>query len=155
MCNFLSALAFRNGDVFTNDFTDSHDQLLELAGVREQAGNEVCRVEFTPGENVCDPAGYTLVVDESREPEWFVEVRERVENKLRAKVAAMTIATGHRKLICGGCWIIGGDAHVGDIIAGRVFCVCGSATIDHVYDSATIGNVCGSATIKEDVRSQK
>jgi len=131
VCNFLSALAFQNGDVFTNDYTDSHDHLLILAGVTEQTGRECCRVEFSPNGDIDNPATYRLIVDEQREPEWFANVRERVENKLRAKVNAMMIR-GNRPIICGGMWIVCDGAYVGDMFGGRLVAIC-RATVKTIY----------------------
>jgi hypothetical protein len=124
MCRFLSALVFRNGDIYWSPFTDSHDELLAMSGRREYSGDELCRVEFT-SKRLDIYSEYVLDVDEAREPEWFAKIREATENKLRAVIAKM-IVSDYRPLIIGGEWIATSGADMNQAEFCRIMALAGS-----------------------------
>src|SRR5574343_580309 len=84
MCNFFSAIAFKNGDIFSHEFVDSHENLITLAGLSDtttSANREWCRVEFIPQGELWEVEKYSLKYDEETAPAWFDEVKETIERK--------------------------------------------------------------------------
>jgi hypothetical protein len=160
MCNFLSAIVSRTGEIYYHPLSDSHTHLIAHFGLKEgKAGQNFICVEFTPeGGKIDQPDGYTLSVDETRIPSWFDdEAREKVVGFLRGTVERM-IVRDDREILLGGCWIVAGKATVDLATNCRIISVRdsatinyvgGSATINYVGDSATINYVGGSATIKD------
>lgn len=86
MCNFLSALVTRQGEVKYNLYTDSHEDLIELYGLRDNSMmGQFVRVEYRPknSNDLADVTKYKLYVDEEETPEWFEDYRQKVEKKLK------------------------------------------------------------------------
>jgi hypothetical protein len=149
MCNFLSAIVMRNGDIFCDpEHTDSHDDLIKANNLRtsDVAERGYCKVEFTAGEDMLDPAGYTLRVDEDTTPKWWAKHKDAVEANLRARIERM-IVVDEREMLLGGCWIVGKSAIVRNVKTCRIVAVRDSAQIRNVWGSAQITDVWGSAQI--------
>jgi len=52
MCNFLSAIALRNGDIFCDPAsTDSHEDLIEYKGLVNNDKETFVRVEYVPPDD--------------------------------------------------------------------------------------------------------
>jgi hypothetical protein len=159
MCNFLSAIVLRNGDVLSApELTDAHSELIEYFGLAEVSNSECshfAKVEFTPSGALWEADKYALSVDEPTAPIWWDEVKDGVESKLRSQIERM-IVRDHRRLLLGGCWIVCGEANVGNAKNGtlkavsdsaRVGSVSGSARVDSVSGSARVGSVLDSARV--------
>lgn len=132
MCEFLSAVVLANGDIICRpDVTDSHEDLLLSAGVRDGLCQQdrFARVEFTPPDpptQIADPATWTLRVDEQATPDWLDE--DRVRADLSARVACM-IVDDARPLLLGGCWILVGEAHVDRAVNARILMLRDSSQV--------------------------
>jgi len=150
MCNFLSALVLRNGDVLTHPMLDSHSDLVRYFKLPDTTAyiTRFAKVELVPVD-WADAATWTWRVDEAEPPMWLEEVAEKAEAALRARAAKMILKDGAHDLIVDGCWIVAGTATVRDVRAGRIVRVQDSATISGVRGSATISGVRGSATISD------
>ena len=153
MCEFLSALVLRNGDVLWHEATDSHSDLVRHFRLPD---NTECRhfakIEFTPrsvdgNPNYLGVDHYALRVDEDTEPIWFDEVRELVEQKCRSIIRGM-IVTDKRDFLLGGKWILAGNACVRAVKSSHLVSVSDSAQIKYVSGSAQIKSVSGSAQIE-------
>ena len=150
MCNFLSALVLKNGDVLTHPMLDSHADLVRYFKAPDTNAyiHRFAKVELVPVDWT-DPSTWQWTVDENVLPSWWHEVAVSAERTLRARAASMILRDGTHSLIVDGCWIVGGTADVSDVRAGRIVHVGGSATIRGVGGSATIWDVGGSATIRD------
>ena len=100
MCQFKSALAFRDGSVFWSHFTDRHEDLLLLRGLKDDKDpllQHWVRIEYVPDEKW---EKFTLNLDESSAPGWWDEdMRCAIAAKMQALIEAMTITDQIRKLI--------------------------------------------------------
>jgi hypothetical protein len=152
MCQFLSALVLRNGDVLTHPMLDSHSDLVTYFKLPDATAHHqhFAKVELTP-DDWMDPATWDFRLDETTAPSWWDDVVGSVESTLRARAERMIVRDGEHALIVDGCWIVGGTAIVRDVRAGRIMRVWDSAQIHGVWGSAQIHDVGGSAQI-HDVR---
>ena len=148
MCNFLSAIVLKNGDVLTHPMLDSHSDLVTYFQLPDTTAHHqhFAKVELTPTDWL-DASTWRFRLDEATAPGWWDDVKTSAESTLRARAQAMVITGGEKQLIVDGCWIVGGDAVVRDVRAGRILGVWGSAQIHGVWDSAQIHDVRGSAQI--------
>ena len=154
MCNFLSGIVMRNGDLLWNPYTDSHEDLIALNNLRDTREGAFVRVEFSPPstEDLAKPATYKLKVDQDTRPAWFTPARlDKAADKMRSIVKRMIV---DRPVVglCGGSYILAAGANVSWVKAVRIIAVCDSARIGRVFDSARIESVCGSARIVQDLR---
>ena len=156
MCQFLSAVILRNGDVLTHPMLDSHTDLIRYYKLPDTTAyhQHFAKVELTPVDWM-DPSTWKFRLDEETAPSWWEDVATGVEATLRARAAKM-ILRGDHDLIVDGCWIVGGKAEIRDVRSGRIMRVQdsaqihgvrGSAQIHDVGDSAQIHGVWGSAQI--------
>jgi len=153
MCQFKSVIVLRNGDILHDNYTDSHEDLINFYGLSdngEPSLNRFVRVEYTP-KDVKDydkPSKYVMKVDESETPAWFEEVRESVQDKLDSLIKRMIIKDDKKKCLLSGCYILTGKAKLQYIRNTRIVAMYDSAQIKYVYDSAQIKYVCDSAQIE-------
>jgi hypothetical protein len=121
VCDFLSACVLRNGDVLTHPLLDSHSDLVryyELPDTRAYH-QHFAKVELTPGDWL-QPETWNFRLDEDTAPGWWDEVKTQAEATLRDRAREMLITTGRKALILEGCWILAGDATVGELRGGRI-----------------------------------
>ena len=144
MCNFLSALVLRNGDVVTHPLLDGHADLVTYFKLRDESllGSPFAKLELRP-KDWLDAATWECAID-APEPSWWPDVAIGAEQALRDRAARMILRDGEHRLIVDGCWIIGGTAVLRDVRGGRLL---------RVQDQAQIHNVWGAAQI-QDVRDQ-
>ena len=165
MCNFLSALVLKSGEVVCSpEHSDSHEDLIDAAELSDNGNGGFARVEYLPRDRYDKLDKYEFVVDEITKPDWFTEeVKQRTIEILKARVSRM-IVSDKKKILLGGCYVLTDGADVGKIKNSRILAACdsakigevyGSAKIDRVCDSAKIGEVCGSAKIGEVCGSAK
>ena len=150
MCNFLSALVVRNGDVLTHPMLDSHSDLVRYFQLPDTDAhiNHFAKVELVPVD-WADASTWKWRIDEPTLPMWWEDVAAQAESTLHARASRMILTAGEHELIVDGCWIIAGTAKIRDVRSGRIVRVQDSATISGVRDSATISDVWGSATIRD------
>ena len=121
MCNFLSAIVLRNGDVLTHPLLDSHSDLIryyELPDTRAHH-QHFAKVELTPVDWL-DASTWQWRLDEETAPGWWEDVAASAEATLRARASRMILTTGRKDLVLEGCWILGGDAEIADFRGGRI-----------------------------------
>lgn len=69
MCNFLSALVLKNGDVLTHPMLDSHSDLVRWFKIPDaQAHQHFAKVELTPTTDWLDPQTWAFRLDEATVP---------------------------------------------------------------------------------------
>lgn len=71
MCQFLSAVILRNGDVLTHPMLDSHTDLIRYYKLPDTTAyhQHFAKVELTPVDWM-DPATWTFRLDEDTAPSW-------------------------------------------------------------------------------------
>jgi len=135
MCNFLSGIVLKNGDLITSEYTDSHDLIVAAAGLKERAiPHEMgwVKVEYT-SPNLLNLETYELRVDETDTPEWFDDaMRENVAAKMHRLVAKAIITEGEIPILLGGKWVLGGNVIVKETYA---------ATIVEMRDHSRVGEM--------------
>ena len=148
MCQFLSVLVLRNGDIRHHPMLDSHADLVTYFEIPDsQVGlNWFAKAELTPVDWT-DPATWMWRIDEETRPSWLDEVEATAEVATRALAGRMILRDVTRTLIVEGCWIVCGQSVVRDVRGGRILRVQGSAQIHGVGGSAQIRGVGGSAQI--------
>lgn len=147
MCEYLSALVLRNGDIVHSPYTDSHSDLILSAGLDEndtphRGEPRFSRVEFRPADpaDLASIEKYRLVLDEGREPEWFAEHREKVESTLR-RWADAAIIRSPVPILFGGRWVVAKGGRVGRLVGGTIVANFGVVTVNY----GTV--VCNSGTV--------
>jgi hypothetical protein len=151
VCKFLSALVLRNGDIYTRpEATDSHEDLIEDLGFKDDGSDGFVRVEFVPppDRNIVDPNAWKFRLDQER-PSWFSQQdEERAIDKLRRRVANMLVSD-KRKILLGGCWILHGDAVVSRAHSARIVMMLGSSQVGVMHGSSQVGVMHESSRVGE------
>ena len=153
MCNFLSAIVLKNGDIICRpDATDSHEDLIDFANIRDNRLSQdgFVRVEFLPPEHdtkdVFDVKNWTLKVDQASTPEWFNF--ESATSKLAARVERMFVLED-RPILLGGCWLLGKAAHVKKAKNARIYRMYDSSQVDKMLGSSKVGWMYDSSKVGE------
>ena len=151
MCNFLSAIVLKNGDIVCRpDVTDSHEDLIDFASIRDNhlSQDGFVRVEFLPPEHdtkdVFDVKNWTLKVDQDSTPEWFNF--ESTTSSLAARVERMFVLED-RPILLGGCWLLGKAAHVKKVQNARIYRMYDSSKVDGMCDSSKVGVMYDSSEV--------
>ena len=110
MCQFLSAIVSKEGEIYCNPFIDSHEELIQCFGLRDNPDafiNNIVRVEFTPkDDDYFDVANYQLRIDENSTPDWWFNVQNKVREDLSARIKRMIIDKAENKVLCGGVYFV-------------------------------------------------
>lgn len=150
MCNFLSAIVLRDGEILTApEHTDSHQELIDFYGLKDDEKERFARVEFKPSsEEAYDkPDAYILTIDQEITPHWFDEaMAERVRAKLRARVQMMVVRSD-RKILLGGAWILTGKASVSDVKNARIISMHESSRVDSMYGESRVESMHDSSRV--------
>jgi hypothetical protein len=153
MCNFLSALVFSDGKIFSDpEHTDSHSDLIRVRGLDDSRPLETrgwIRVEFKPDNNdtLDQPEMYKLTVDELAAPAWFDNAtRFDITERLREQVEKM-IVRDRREILLGGCWILARGAKVVSVKNGLIQVMYDSSQVNEMYDSSRVNVMYGSSQV--------
>jgi hypothetical protein len=136
MCQFLSAIATRKGEILVNPLTDHHHELIAHFNLHERkaggTAQNFIKLEFVPGRSAendapiyDDPKGYTLRVDEDETPAWFDDEAKAAADKFLRGVIKRMIVRDKRAILLGGCWIIAEGAEVAAAKECRIAALCG------------------------------
>ena len=151
MCQFLSAIVSKNGEVYCDPFVDSHEEILQRFVLRDndsQFIDNIVRVEFTPqNDDWFDVENYNLRVDENSIPAWWQEVEQSVRQNLSDRIQRMIVDKAENKVLCGGVYIVR-DSKILWTRYTKMLLICGNSTIENVRGNSTIENVWGNSTIK-------
>jgi hypothetical protein len=152
MCQFLSAIAFADGDVYTNDATDSHERLiaaLDLDDSGDIEKNKWCRLEYTTedSKDLVDITKYRLMIDQEQ-PAWITdELKDKWERKLRQRVKGMILTTGKKKILLGGKWILGGDVKIDCAVNTNIRVMQESSQVRVMREGSQVGVMWGSSQV--------
>ena len=147
MCNFLSAVVLRNGDLRMHPMIDSHAELVEYFKLPDATKfvSHFAKVELTPpadpGNNWMDVSQWKFRLDEETAPVWWEDVAERVESDLRRRAEGMILRDGDHGLIVDGCWIVGGAAQIREVRSGRIMRITGG-TVNAIW-GGTVNEITG------------
>jgi hypothetical protein len=147
MCQFLSALVLRNGDVLTHPILDSHADLVRHFKLPDTHAHHqhFAKVELTPVEWM-DVSTWQFRLDEESAPGWWDDVKDRVEATLRSRANAMILRDGDHSLLLDGCWIVGGTAKIRDVRSGRIVRLQDTGSITDVWGGIITDVYGGSIT---------
>jgi hypothetical protein len=135
VCNFLSAIVSRKGEVYCSPLLDSHNDIIDYFGLRDGNAPQFTPVEFTP-KDWFDPETWTFKFDAER-PDWADdEWIESATTELRRRVEAM-IVTEDRMVLVGGAWIIGPNARIGRTFGCRILAAHKTASLSRANLSRT------------------
>jgi hypothetical protein len=134
MCNFFSFIMRRNGDLLSApEWTDSHEDLIVMHGLRDEGelgagGRDWTGGEFVPPidkSKIEDLSTWTLRADEETSPDWWDA--DKVREACAARVERM-IVRDDRAILVGGPWILlGGQIKK---IVGRVVTIGSGANLE-------------------------
>ncbi|MCU0414194.1 MAG: hypothetical protein MUE91_07325 [Ignavibacteriaceae bacterium] len=149
MCRFFSVIVSKNGEIYHNDFTDSHEDLIDIYNLHgdDKIQSKWVRIEFVP-QNPCDLETYKLNIDDEKPAWWNDTFETKIIKKLKAILKPKILTEGVFKILCGGMYILGGNAKINKVVNCNVQSVSGSAQIESVSGSAQIKSVSGSAQIE-------
>ena len=107
MCKFYSAVISKNGKLYHNQFTTSHEDIVSIYNLRDNG--MICRVEFYPDDNkdIFAPSKYKLHLDDEKPLWWTDEISEKTERSLLAVIKRMII-TEDQDLVLGKCVLLNG-----------------------------------------------
>ena len=147
MCQFKSAIVLKNGDVIHSDWTDSHEDLIDMLELSDKGNGGFVRVEFVPEENkYSDPKSYQLKIDQNDIPEWWTEdIIKRTSDFLREVIKRMIIKT-EKKCLVGGSYILDG-AKIGRCVNTNVIVMLGSSNVGEMRGSSNVGVMRGSSNV--------
>ncbi len=145
MCNFLSAVVLKNGDILSHPTIDSHSELVEYFKLPDTKAHirHFVKVELTPNidESWLDSSLWEFRLDEETKPAWWTdEMSATAEADLRRRAQAMVINDDKTPLVLDGCWIVGTKGKIREVRSGRVMRVCGG-TISEVRGGTIVGPV--------------
>lgn len=88
MCEFMSAIIFKNRTVLAPMWNQSHSSMLTRMGVEDETTNVNCkfvRAELLPynGDLTSDVSNWRFKVDQDIVPDWFTLDREKYEEEMR------------------------------------------------------------------------
>jgi hypothetical protein len=142
MCQFMSGIAYQNGDIITSEYTDSHEHLLADLGLSDGVSfhdRNWVRVEYT-GENLADIDTYALKIDEHGAPEWCdADWKQKIAADMKARVKRMILLTGERPILLGGTWILGGDVKIKNLVNARVILMRDTSQVGMMWDTSWVG----------------
>ena len=147
MCRYKSAIVLRNGDLVHSDATDSHTDLLDMAGISDTSMSpNFVRVEFT-SNYLADIDTYKLRMDQDWLPDWWTpEAAEDATRKLR-RICERAIVAEARKCLVGGAWVLRDGANVERIVSARVIEMWDSSRVGTMWDSSQVGTMWDSSQV--------
>ena len=148
MCKFKSAIVLLNGDIIHNPFTDSHEDLIELAGLIDNGKGNFVRVEFCPTERYDNLEKYVFKVDQLDVPEWFGEVEESVKERMTEIIRSM-IVKEDQKIIIGRSVILSGDVKINKIRHCIIQEMYGNSQVKEMDGNSQVTRMDGNSQVKE------
>jgi hypothetical protein len=107
MCNFLSAIGMKNGDVICIPSETSHELLINFGKLKDDTVRNWARIEFIP-EKIDDISTYKLKVDDTQF-DWITDnLKEKWQRKLIA-ILKRIIITEDKDYLPVGEYILSGE----------------------------------------------
>ena len=144
MCRFKSAIVTKTGELYHNNFLDSHEDLIDLYGLNDNGiRDNFIRIEYYPigTERLDDIKKYELHIDENEIPEWFDDtMKNKIERKLKTIIKGMIISD-NKKIIVGKSVILTGDAVINKIQNCVVLAMYENSQVNVMYDNSQVNEM--------------
>jgi hypothetical protein len=133
MCQFLSAIVLKNGDVLHSPLLDSHSELVTLFKLPDTSAHHqhFAKVELTPPadwEGWADVSNWDFRLDEPTQPGWWADVAQSAEESVRNIIRRAILPAGERDFHLDGLAIIGPGVTVRAMRGGRAYLWGGTLT---------------------------
>jgi hypothetical protein len=133
MCQFLSAIVLKNGDVLHSPLLDSHSKLVTLFQLPDTSSHHqhFAKVELTPPANWegwADVSKWDFRLDEPTRPGWWADVAQSAEESVRNIIRRAILPAGERDFHLDGLAIIGPGVTVRSMRGGRAYLWGGTLT---------------------------
>jgi len=142
MCNFLSGIVLKNGDVITSEHTDSHNLIALAAGLVERKlphDMPWVKVEYI-SDNILDIDTYELHLDDTDTPDWFDDaMREVVTAKMHRIAAKCILLEGEIPILLGGKWVLGGTVNVKHAHHANIHSLWGNSQVGELQGNSQVG----------------
>jgi len=151
MCQFLSAVVSKNGEVYCNPFIDSHEEIMQYFNLRDDTSqfiNNIVRVEFTPkDDDYFDVENYQLRVGENSIPDWWAEQEISVRQHLIDRIKRMVVDKAENKVLCGGVYFVR-DSKILWTKQVRMLTKKNS-TVNEMWGNSTVNKMWGNSTVNK------
>jgi hypothetical protein len=133
VCNFLSAIVLKNGDVLHSPLLDSHSELVTLFKLPDTSAHHqhFAKVELTPPagwDGWADVSKWDFRLDEPTQPGWWADVAQSAEESVRNIIRRAILPAGERDFHLDGLVIIGPGVTVRSMRGGRAYLRGGTLT---------------------------
>ena len=146
MCKFYSAIILPTGEVLHDIHTSSHEDLIQLHGLRDDKVGRFAKLEYT-SDDLFDLSTYTLRVDEDIKPDWLTDAMlDAAERKLH-QIVKKRIITEDRKLLMGGIFIVAEGVKIGTV-KNAVIEVIKNSTVNAMRENSTVNEMWGNSIVK-------
>ena len=149
MCQFFSAIVTRQGKLFYNKFTHSHENIIRLNNLIEgiQHDNFV-RVEYIPQNNeFWNLDNYKLKIDENIVPNWFNEtIQNNIILELDNVLKSMIIIDSAVDLLCGDCYILH-NTKINIILNCIIYSMSGNSVVNKMYGNSVVNNMSENSVV--------
>lgn len=114
MCRFKSGIQFKNRNVLTTIYNDSHSDLLKDLGIEDNnynASTKFIRVELIPPNDnlAADISKWKYNVDQDILPDWYTLDKEKYEQSFREDVKEWLEKNLSIEYVCGKSWTCAKD----------------------------------------------
>ena len=145
MCQFLSAIVLKNGDVLHSPLLDSHSDLVTLFGLPDTHlhHQHFAKVELAPPADWIgweDLSKWTFRLDEGTVPGWWSDVAIGAEESVRNIIRRAILPSGERPFLVDGLALIGPGVVVRSMRGGRAV-LCGGTLTEMC--GGTLTAMCG------------
>ena len=150
MCQFFSGIAFKNGDFHYNPMTDSHEHLIEEVDLKDMGSNmrNWVRFEYT-ADDLTNIDKYNLKIDELSAPDWCdSDWQKKLVERIKPIVVAMILIDVEKKILIGGCWILGKGSIIKRIVNARII-LMENSTISKMLGTSKVSAMWGTSTVSE------
>ncbi len=147
MCKFYSAIVSKNGELYHNPFSTSHEEIIDSCDLRDDPAL-ICRVEFYPKDekDVFDYKKYQLHFDQEK-PEWITDQMESdIIKKLKVIIKNMII-TQDKKYLIGKCVILK-DCKIGSIKNSVVYNMINSQ-VNEMWENSQVNEMWENSQVNE------
>ena len=139
MCKFYSAILTKNGDLFHNPFTTSHEDIIDEFNLNDNMRDNFIRLEFVPKRKMFEIDFYELKVDESITPEWFDEnMKEIIINRLKNIIKSLIISDDV-KLLNGRCAILVGSSNLRKVKNSIIYSMWENSKVGELRENSEVG----------------
>lgn len=152
MCQFFSGIALKNGDIYYNPMTDSHEDLILENGLNDKSElNSVSRnwvrFEYT-SDTLSDLSTYKLIIDENSVPGWCDDdFKSNLINKVNSIIKSMILCDVKNEILVGGCWILTGKSIIEKCVSARIILMDKISKVGEMFGNSSVGEMRESSKV--------